>query len=52
MEGLIVYRKDERILAHGNLRSPSEVVAFGRDVRDFGDLPAQPGWKRPDPDAR
>ena len=32
------------------LRSPAEVVVFARDVRDLGDLPAQPGWKRLDPD--
>jgi hypothetical protein len=49
---LIVYGKDERIKVDDSLRSPSQVVVFARDVRDLGDLPAQPGWKRLDPDSR
>jgi len=34
------------------LRAAAEVVVFARDVRHLGDLPAQPGWKRLDPDSR
>jgi hypothetical protein len=28
------------------------VVVFAQDVRDLGDLPAQSGWKRLNPDSR
>ncbi|EIG56968.1 hypothetical protein Bra1253DRAFT_01606 [Bradyrhizobium sp. WSM1253] len=28
------------------LRILAEVVVFARDVRDLGDLPARPGWRR------
>jgi hypothetical protein len=28
-----------------------QVIVFARDVGDLGDLPAQPGWKRLDPDS-
>jgi hypothetical protein len=34
------------------LRAAAEVVVFARDVRHLGDSPAQPGWKRLDPDSR
>jgi hypothetical protein len=34
------------------LRAPADVVVLARDVRDFGDLPARPGWKRLDPGPR
>jgi hypothetical protein len=53
-EGLVAYGKGQ--LSQGRLddqlRSPAEVVVFARDVRDLGDLPALPGWKRLDPDTR
>ena len=34
------------------LRLRTEVIVFARDVRDLGDLPAQPGWKRLESDSR
>lgn len=51
-EGLVAYGKGQLDAIDDDLRVPSEVVVFARDVRDLGDLPAQPGWKRLEPDLR
>lgn len=53
-EGLVAYGKVQLPpeTTDDELRAPAEVVVFARDVRDLGDLPAQPGWKRLDPDSR
>ena len=53
-EGLIAYGKSQLPpdTIDDELRAAAEVVVFTRDVRDLGDLPAQPGWKRLDPDSR
>jgi hypothetical protein len=50
--GLVAYGKSELRPVDDELRTGAEVVVFARDVRDLGDLPAQPGWKRLDPDSR
>jgi hypothetical protein len=46
-EGLVAYETTE-----DEWRQPAEVVVFARDARDLGDLPAQPGWSRLNPDSR
>ena len=53
-EGLIVYGKTDYPpdKPGDELRTQAEVVVLARDLRDLGDLPAQPGWKRLDPDPR
>ena len=53
-EGLVAYGKGELRpdTTDDELRTAAEVVVFARDVRDLGDLPTQPGWKRLDPDSR
>jgi hypothetical protein len=54
-EGLVAYGKAQQVpsdMIDDELRAPSEVVVFARDVRDLGELPAQPGWERLDPDSR
>ena len=53
-EGLVAYGKGEYRpdTTDDELRTNAEVVVFARDVRDLGDLPVQPGWKRLDPDSR
>ena len=52
-EGLVAYGKGQLPdTTDDELRTAAEVVVFARDVRDLGDLPAQPGWKRLDPDSR
>jgi hypothetical protein len=53
-EGLVAYGRDQlpTDTVDDELRVPSEVVVFARDVRHLGDLPGQPGWKRLDPDSR
>ena len=53
-EGLVAYGKGQRPpdASEGEWRQPAEVVVFARNARDLGDLPAQPGWKRLDPDPR
>jgi hypothetical protein len=52
-EGLVVYRTNQPAHEKADdwLRAPAE-VDFARDRRDLGDLAAQPGWKRLDPDSR
>jgi hypothetical protein len=53
-EGLVAYGKGQLPpeTTDTEWRAPAEVVVFARDVRDLGDLPAQPGWKRLSPDSR
>src|SRR4029077_13878157 len=52
-EGLAAYGKNPPgTIADQLLQVPAEVVVFARDVRDLGDLPAQPGWVRLNPDSR
>jgi hypothetical protein len=53
-EGLVTYGKSQipPDMTDDEWRVPAEVVVFARDVWDLGDLPAQPGWKRLDPDSR
>jgi hypothetical protein len=52
-EGLVAYSKSQLPPDTTNqLRAFTEVVVFARGVGDLGDLPAQPGWKRLDPDSR
>ena len=53
-EGLIAYGKGQLPpeTTTNEWKFPSEVVVFARDVRDLGDLPAQPGWKHLKPDSR
>jgi hypothetical protein len=53
-EGLVAYGKGQLPpeTTEDEWRFASEVVVFARDVRDLGDLPAQPGWNRLDPDSR
>lgn len=53
-EGLVAYGTNQPALGKTDdwLRAPAEVVVFARDRRDLGDLPAQPGWERLDPDSR
>ncbi|UGY13404.1 fused MFS/spermidine synthase [Bradyrhizobium septentrionale] len=53
-EGLVAFGKDETPTNHGDddMRTRTQVVVLARDVQDLGDLPAQPGWKRLDPNAR
>jgi hypothetical protein len=53
-ENLVAYGKRQLPpdATDGEWRSTAEVVVFARNVRDLGDLPAQPGWKRLDPDSR
>jgi hypothetical protein len=53
-EGLVVYGKGQLPpdTTDNDWREPAEVVVFARDVRDLGDLPAQPGWQRLNPDSR
>jgi hypothetical protein len=52
--GLVAYGKGQLPpdTSDGEWREPAEVVVFARDVRDLGDLPAQQGWHRLDPDSR
>jgi hypothetical protein len=52
-EGLVAYGKAQ-LPPDGTdeLRAPAEVVVFARDVRDLGDLPAQPGWQPLNPGSR
>jgi hypothetical protein len=47
-EGLVVYGSRQASRYLEELRAPAEVVVYARDVRDLGELPAQPGWKRLD----
>ncbi|KJC60247.1 hypothetical protein UP10_13840 [Bradyrhizobium sp. LTSPM299] len=53
-EGLVAYGKGQLPPdpTDDEWRQPSEVVVLARDAQDLGDLPAQPGWKRLDPDSR
>ena len=53
-EGLVAYGKVQLgpDVSEGEWRLPAEVVVFARNARDLGDLPAQPGWKRLDPNPR
>jgi len=54
-EGLVAYGKSQQVTPEtvdNEMRAPAEVVVFAREVRDLGDLPAQPGWQRLDPDPR
>jgi hypothetical protein len=51
-EGLVAYGKSQQVTIEtvdNEMRAPAEVVVFTREVRDLGDLPAQPGWERLDP---
>ena len=49
-EGLVAYGKGEPRpdTTDDEWRTAAEVVVFARDVRDLGDLPAQPGWNDSD----
>ena len=53
-EGLVAYGKGQLPpdASAGEGRQPAEVVVFARNLQDLGDLPAQPGWKRLDPNPR
>jgi hypothetical protein len=53
-EGLVAYGKGQLPpdTTDNEWREPAEVVVFARDVRDLGDLPAQPGWGHLDPNSR
>jgi hypothetical protein len=53
-EGLVAHGKGQLPpeTTNDEFRVPAEVVVFARDVRDLGELPARPGWKRLDPDSR
>jgi hypothetical protein len=53
-EGLVAFGKDQTPAnpTDGDLRTRAQVVVFARQEQDLGDLPAQPGWKRLDPNAR
>ncbi|MCK1707610.1 MULTISPECIES: fused MFS/spermidine synthase [unclassified Bradyrhizobium] len=53
-EGLFAYGKGQLPpdTADDELREPAQVVVFARDARDLGDLAAQAGWTRLDPDPR
>lgn len=53
-EGLVAFGKDQTPTnqTDDDLRTRAQVVVFAREVQDLGDLRAQPGWKRLDPNAR
>jgi hypothetical protein len=53
-EGLVAYGKGQLPpdTREGEWLEPAEVVVFARNVQDLGDLPAQSGWQRFDPDPR
>lgn len=53
-EGLLAFGKDQTPsdTTDDYLRTRAQVVVFARDEQDLGGLPAQPGWKRLDPNAR
>jgi hypothetical protein len=53
-EGLVAFGQSEQRpdTSSDALRAAAEVVVLARDVRDLGDLPALPGWKRVDPGSR
>ncbi|UGY22027.1 fused MFS/spermidine synthase [Bradyrhizobium septentrionale] len=53
-EGLLAFGKDQTPsdTTDDYLRTRAQVVVFARDEQHLGGLPAQPGWKRLDPNAR
>jgi hypothetical protein len=50
VEGLVAFSKSQppTDMTDDKWRAPADVVAFAWDVRDLGDLPDRPGWRRLD----
>ncbi|WP_165405572.1 hypothetical protein [Bradyrhizobium genosp. SA-3] len=53
-EGLVAFGRDETPTNQrdDDMRTRAPVVVLAREVQDVRDLPAHPGWKRLDPNAR